>query len=288
MRHVDGPRRARLGAAALGVLTVAGLITTGTTGASAAATVTPATVTPTTVGDYTRIGHRGFPRSGHTENTRASFDAALRQDATAVETDLHLTADQKIVLMHDARLDRTTTCTGPVHAYLLADLLSRCRSDDGQPVMTLDQLLAWGSRLGVNLLLELKADDSPNWSAADYAHLAATIGSHRMLARTRLLSYSAPMLDSAEEADPRLFSQWIALSWPGVARAVENGNGDGVNVLAAKLTPGRVRRLHDAGLQVVGRNTDRVADWAQLRSTGADGLLTDALRGYRQWWSAQA
>lgn len=279
MQHAHARRRTRLGAVALVVLTVAGLATTGTTGANAA---------PTTVGDYSRIGHRGFPRGGQTENTRASFDAARRQGATAVETDLHLTSDQKVVLMHDSRLDRTTTCTGRVHTYLEADLLSRCRSDDGQPVMTLDELLAWGSRLGVNLLLELKADDSANWSAADYEHLAATIRSHRMLARTRLLSYSAPMLDSAEQADPRLFSQWIALSWPGVARAVENGNVDGVNVLSAKLTPGRVQRLHDAGLQVLGRNTDSVTDWAQLRSVGADGLLTDTLHAYRLWWSAKA
>lgn len=50
--------------------------------------------------------HRGVP-SEMPENTLASFRKAIEQDADAIETDLWMTADGKIVLIHDGNTKRT-------------------------------------------------------------------------------------------------------------------------------------------------------------------------------------
>jgi glycerophosphoryl diester phosphodiesterase len=69
------------------------------------------------------IAHRGA--SGEApENTLTGFEAAVQRGADALELDVRLTADGAPVVIHDARLDRTTDRTGPVNAHTLADLRS--------------------------------------------------------------------------------------------------------------------------------------------------------------------
>lgn len=64
-------------------------------------------------GAFWVIAHRGF--SGrYPENTMAAFKAAAELPIDALELDVHSTRDGKIVVIHDANLDRTTDRTGRV------------------------------------------------------------------------------------------------------------------------------------------------------------------------------
>lgn len=67
------------------------------------------------------VAHRGVMQSAP-ENTLRGFELALEQGAFALETDLHFTKDDQIVLHHDATLDRMTNGTGYVRDYTLAEL----------------------------------------------------------------------------------------------------------------------------------------------------------------------
>ena len=53
------------------------------------------------------IGHRGSPRQAP-ENTLGSFELAIRQGADLIELDLHMSADERLVVIHDDTVDRTT------------------------------------------------------------------------------------------------------------------------------------------------------------------------------------
>ncbi|MGG5174831.1 glycerophosphodiester phosphodiesterase [Pseudarthrobacter sp. J1763] len=65
--------------------------------------------------------HRGA--SGQfAEHTRAAYLQALADGADGVECDVHLTADQHAVLLHDDTLDRTSDGTGSVADVTLAEL----------------------------------------------------------------------------------------------------------------------------------------------------------------------
>ena len=59
------------------------------------------------------IGHRGAAADAP-ENTLASFREAARQGARMVEFDVKLTADGRLIVMHDDLLDRTTDGKGTV------------------------------------------------------------------------------------------------------------------------------------------------------------------------------
>ena len=80
------------------------------------------------------------------ENSLLAFRNALALGVDCLESDVHLTADGELVILHDPTLDRTTTGTGPVAERRLADLTSvRLRARDGtvtdEPLPTLGQLL---------------------------------------------------------------------------------------------------------------------------------------------------
>jgi glycerophosphoryl diester phosphodiesterase len=65
--------------------------------------------------------HRGF--SGrYPENTLAAFAAALDLGVDGIEFDVHLTRDDRVVVIHDERLERTTNGTGYVREHTLAEL----------------------------------------------------------------------------------------------------------------------------------------------------------------------
>jgi glycerophosphoryl diester phosphodiesterase len=59
------------------------------------------------------IAHRGEHRA-HPENTLPAFQAAVDARADFFELDVRTTSDGRLVLMHDAKVDRTTNGTGAV------------------------------------------------------------------------------------------------------------------------------------------------------------------------------
>ncbi len=110
------------------------------------------------------FAHRGLHRgSEFPENSLLAFAAALEAGA-GIECDLRLTADDRVVVFHDA--DAMRICGRPLRigACSLAEL-ARLRVGDG-PIPTLESLLQLvGGR--VPLLLEVKvADDLWRWVPA--------------------------------------------------------------------------------------------------------------------------
>ena len=79
--------------------------------------ITAATVS----GEPLPIAHRGY-HDAYPENTLSAFQAAIDTGCLAVETDLRLSKDGEIVLMHDSTIDRTTNGAGSVSSYTLAQL----------------------------------------------------------------------------------------------------------------------------------------------------------------------
>jgi glycerophosphoryl diester phosphodiesterase len=67
------------------------------------------------------MGHRGA--AGEVpENTLLSFETAVAQGATILESDVRATRDGRIVVFHDERVDRTTNGSGRVADHSLQEL----------------------------------------------------------------------------------------------------------------------------------------------------------------------
>lgn len=65
--------------------------------------------------------HRGWSEK-YPENTMTAFRAAAELGVDQIETDIRLTADGELVIIHDATVDRTTNGSGKVCEMTLAEL----------------------------------------------------------------------------------------------------------------------------------------------------------------------
>ena len=66
-------------------------------------------------------GHRGS-KGKYPENTLLSIRKALEAGVEGIEIDVHLTKDDEFVVIHDETLDRTTTGSGYIKDYTLAEI----------------------------------------------------------------------------------------------------------------------------------------------------------------------
>ena len=99
------------------------------------------------------IAHRGA--SAHApENTMAAFQLALDQGADGIELDVMLTKDNRIAVIHDDTVDRTTSGSGRVSEMTLAELQA-LDAGDGEKISSLDEVLdRFGGRFLINIELK--------------------------------------------------------------------------------------------------------------------------------------
>lgn len=102
------------------------------------------------------IGHRGAAGL-ELENTATSIKRALSLGVDAVEIDVRITADGKLVLCHDADLERVAGDTRKVSQLTLKDIKS-IKLHDGSNVLTLSEALKIIGQAPV--IIELKDNDS--------------------------------------------------------------------------------------------------------------------------------
>lgn len=107
---------------------------------------------------YRQVAHRGLHdrELGIPENSLPAFARAV-EHGKAIELDLHATADNRLVVLHDFQLKRMTGVPGIVEEWTLEDLRKlRLRGTDAQ-IPTLDEVLELVNGR-VPLLLEIKSE----------------------------------------------------------------------------------------------------------------------------------
>lgn len=83
--------------------------------------------------------HRGW-KARYPENTMPAFRAALELGVDQLETDVRITKDGALVLIHDSKVDRTTNGTGHVREYTLEEL-RRLDAGNGEKIPTLQEFM---------------------------------------------------------------------------------------------------------------------------------------------------
>ena len=227
----------------------------------------------------TIVAHRGLSQ-GMPENTLAAFRHASAQGIAVIELDLRATKDGQIIVLHDATLDRTTDCSGPVADFTLAQV-KECDSGGpshaGERVPTLGEALAFAQTSPARLLLDIKPGAPLDRIIGEIrgarAEAKVILGLRRAkdiakvrreLPQAATLAFkpeigAAPAFAAAGAHIIRLWSDWI--------------EADPTHI-------GRVSALGPKVWIMVGRRLpSKKSEWRALHqrmfATGADGLITD-------------
>lgn len=214
------------------------------------------------------IGHRGAAAHAP-ENTLASFAFALAHGADAVECDIHALGDRLIVL-HDNTLDRTTNGTGPPGAWEF-DALRKLDAGGGQPIPTLDEVLdLCAGRATVHI--ELKGANTAEPTARLLAERKAT----GVVDDVVVSSFDHAQLTVLRSTHPEIrVAALFGEPLPSDASPAQALGAFAIHPVWKGMTEAFVEDAHRRGLVVNVWTVNDPEIARRLRGWGVDGLITD-------------
>lgn len=221
------------------------------------------------------IGHRGAPLE-ELENSIASFSRAKALGADGVELDVQLTADGRLVVMHDPTLDRTTTCTGAIRARSLAEL-GACSLQNGEPIRTLEQVLEIIVPLFSLVFVEIKVDEPVDQEKkADEA--ARVVLSRGFAEKVVFTSYDEKVNRRlATRRAEGVHAAWDDFTNVSISRAARVGlDWVLIRLDGIEGREGTIVRGLDKRLCVYGITTP--AHFVKAQNAGVDVMMTDSIR----------
>ena len=253
------------------------------------------------------IAHRGGAGLW-AENTLGAFRNAHALFGRAgvpgwIELDTQSTSDGVLVVIHDATLDRTTDCEGPV-VEQPASAVTSCDADPDplvvDPVPTLAEVLGEGALAGWRLVIEIKDIPGEPGFDVDCAELAdaltAAVASSGFAEQNLIVqSFWPPCLDRLEATAPAIETLLLTSSstigdLAGVPTPVPIGFTLTENVLfstvrgyehsapdhqAPDLVGPVVTAAHLLGRSVVVWTVDDADRMRELAAIGVDGIISD-------------
>jgi len=155
--------------------------------------------------------HRGFSRH-FPENTILAYQKGVDAGANECEIDLMLTRDEKIVVMHDRTLNRTTNGWGFVGDHDLDDILALDAGAKFDPrfagtrAPTLAEAVIWAKQTDTRLAIEMKERERAD-RLADV--MIETLRETDAFSHVAISSFDHLDLRRVKEIEPRLQTEAI-------------------------------------------------------------------------------
>jgi glycerophosphoryl diester phosphodiesterase len=229
------------------------------------------------------IAHRGF-RAKYPENTLIAFQAALDAGVTMVEFDVTHTRDDKLVVMHDKTLDRTTNGHGPVNGYCLKELKKLDAGSWFNPIFAsqhvpeLEEVLELiNGKALINIEIKPHSDDNHHPSNALERQIVELV--HRKNAQDVVLISSF---------DRNILEKIASLENPPALALISRDPADDATIQFCKrlkvfswhpapsiLSQDQVDAMHAEGFRVFPFNVDTPEQFKQMFDMQVDGVISN-------------
>lgn len=227
------------------------------------------------------VAHRGGGDLAP-ENTLAAFRRAHDVGVDAVELDVRLTKDREVAVIHDRRLDRTTTGKGPVGAYTLDQLKSLDAGSwfgphfRGEQVPVLEEVFETLPD-DFPVYVEIKARGPAAWPLV--AAVVRVLRNYDRWDSTLVASFNPMAMALVRFTEPRIVRGYIwSRHHPLPLRARWLSPLVKPNWYAPdrrSSTPELVAKLHSQGKPVAAWDVDTGTDMTLLKAMGLDAVVTD-------------
>ena len=230
-----------------------------------------------------RVGHRGAAGEAP-ENTMASFELAWRHGVDAIELDVQLSSDQIPMVIHDARLLRTTSGSGWVWEHRASVLRRldagswfnrrhRLRAREryaGARIPLLVEVLEWAKARECLALVEIK-DYRPGVAPI----VLEAIERADAWKQVRVISFNPASLQQVRELNHQVR---LGFDFSGRLLPIRQALALGADTLLphwAIASRRFIRRAHRAGLQVIPWTVNYRLHMRNKILDGVDGLVTN-------------
>ncbi|MDP9383535.1 MAG: glycerophosphodiester phosphodiesterase [Chloroflexota bacterium] len=237
------------------------------------------------------LTHRGASTLAP-ENTLAALSTAVELGVDYVEIDVHMTADDELVVIHDRTVDRTTNGTGPVRTF---DLWELKRLDAGSWFYRPGAIPAWERSLlrvptlrealdvvrgRAGVCIEIKKPDlypGLEQRLLDILHDAGMLEGEA--ARSVMLqSFSVGSMRLLALLAPQLTRIQLVLPGHSITEGELDrlrGYAHGLGLHRGSVTRDLVRQAHDRDLLVHPYTVNSPEEMRRLLDLDVDGIISD-------------
>ena len=220
-------------------------------------------------------GHRGSPFKAP-ENTIASIKKALEDGCEAVEIDVRKTKDNKIVVIHDIRVDRTANGKGFVSDFALNEL--KKLSFNGEKIPTLNEVIdfvdARKSKIfGTNsvgkkavIIIELKEENLEK-------DIIKIIEKNGFLDKAIIISFYHKLIKNIKESNKKIKTGILLVGKPiDTVELAQEAEADYLFLNYAFVDKELVSKAHKNNLKVYVWNIDAIKDLEEMLKLNVDGI----------------
>jgi len=239
--------------------------------------------------------HRGESHDAP-ENTMAAVELAWKRGVEAVEIDVHLSADGKLIVIHDADTARVAgeklvVKSQPAEALRKLDAGKwKGEAFAGQKLPLLDEVLPT-IPAGKRLFIEVKIGPEAIPPLVEALKLAGKTPD-----QTTIISFNIETIRAARQTLPNIKAYWLASqkqdkqtgTWaPTVDQLItqaKSAGATGLSVSAAKapVDAAFVKAVHDAGLECYVWTIDDPALARKLAAAGVDNITSNRAAWLRE------
>jgi glycerophosphoryl diester phosphodiesterase len=221
------------------------------------------------------FAHRGYS-SAFAENTMSAFIAAEKAGADGLELDVQLTKDGEVVVIHDERLDRTTSGKGFVKNTTFNEIrkLNANKNGNKEPIPSLIEVLEWMQSNQLICNIELKNNIFPYEGMEEKViqlvrrfNLSNRIIISSFNHYSIVLSYrSAPEIETAPLFNERIYMPWV------YAQSIR---AQGIHPKLASITDEIIKSAIENGVAVRPYTVNKDADMQRLYKLNCTSIITD-------------
>ena len=239
-----------------------------------------------------RVAHRGSGGLAP-ENTAAAMRLAEPNGAGAFEVDVQLSADGRVVVMHDGDLSRTTDVAevfpgreaDPINSFTLAELETLDAGSwwgpdfAGERIPTLDVVAEVATTDDITVTVELKDPDrNPGLVEAVHAELTADSRWAELMDAGRVIffSFDAVALEKIQEYYPQVPVAWVNSGTGDDAVLAEAAQwADFYGVDYRRLADGDLERIEEHGMRSMLYTVDGPDAVVEQVADGVDLIVGD-------------
>ena len=218
------------------------------------------------------VAHRGF-WDDNAQNSIASLAKAQDFGCWGSEFDLHLTADDQVVVHHDQHIGFRN-----IHKSQSDDIRS-CKLKNKEPVPTLKEYLAQGAQnRDCVLVLELKPHSGQDREDRLIQEVLSELKDAKLLnpKRVAFISFSYYICKELARKCPGFTVQYLDGDKAPAEVHADGINGIDYNYTCFQKHPEWVKEAHELGMSVNVWTVDSPQDIRRMMDLGVDQITTDA------------
>lgn len=219
--------------------------------------------------------HRGYwdcPEAGGAQNSIASLKKAQDFHCWGSEFDVHLTADNVVVVNHDPAINGKEIQTNTFE-FIKAEELK-----NGEAICTLDQYLEQGAKCKKTILvLELKKQQNAERENLMTDLIVEALKQHGLFKPNRVMfiSFSMFICEKIAREHPTFINQYLEGDVAPADLKAKGINGLDYHYKVFRAHPEWVKEAHDLGMTVNVWTVNEAKDIRAMRDLGVDQITTD-------------